>query len=431
MKSLEYVSRFFAMGLWVCWYAIRYAFGRISVLARVRDTEQQKEALATYRGTVLRALLTRLGATFVKLGQVLSTRPDLLEKPVIDELRKLQDRMPPFPFAKAKATIEGDLGRPLSEIFSEFDEKPVAAASVAQVHRARLHDGREVAVKVLRPDVRHKVERDEVLLLAGARLLNLSPELALSDPVGHIKHFVDGILEQTNLKLEAANYLRFHENFAGFEGVRFPTVIPELSGEHMMTMDFIRGSKIDALPPGDHRWLARRTQEVILKMCFVDGFVHADLHPGNLMIDDAGHLVIFDVGLVKSLGGDLFLQFIDFTKCLTMGTPRDFVIHMKRFHSYATNVDWVAFETDMAALVSHFRKLNAGELEIGGLANDLFALGRRHRVRPPADLALIIVGMITAEGIGKQLHPNNNLLEATAAYLMPLLAGRGLSLASA
>jgi len=429
VKVLEYVTRFFAMGLWLCWYGLRYFLGRIRILARERDPETRATALASYRGTILRAALTRLGATFVKLGQVLSTRPDLLEKPVIDELRKLQDRMPAFSFEKAKRIIEEDLGKPLESVFTEFDRKPVAAASVAQVHRARLPDGREVAVKVLRPDVRHNVARDEAILIACARALALSPELALSDPVGHIKHFVDGILEQTNLNLEAQNYQRFHQNFAGFPGVRFPTVIPELSAERVMTMEFIRGSKLDALPPGDHRWIAIRTQEVILKMCFVDGFVHADLHPGNLMLDGAGDLVIFDVGLVKHLTGDLLLQFIDFTKCLVAGGPKDFVNHMKRFHSYATNVDWDGFEQDMGSLVKHFRALSTATLEIGGLANDLFALGRRYRIRPPAGLALIIVGMVTAEGIAKQLHPDNKLFEAVAAYLLPLLAGRGLSLA--
>lgn len=152
--------------------------------------------------------MTMPGATFIKIGQVMSSRPDLLAPEVIAELKVLLDQLPPFPFARARALIEADLGKPLERIYAEFERVPLPAASVAQVHRARLPGGREVAVKVLRPNVRRQVERDSAVLLFFARLLALHPTLRINDPVGHVRHFT-AILRQTDLRVEAANYEQF------------------------------------------------------------------------------------------------------------------------------------------------------------------------------------------------------------------------------
>jgi ubiquinone biosynthesis protein len=172
-------------------------------------------------------------------------------------------------------------------------------------------------------------------------------------------------------------------------------------------------------------------QGVFLKMCFDDGFVHADLHPGNLLLLENGDLAIFDVGLVKHLREDVLLQTVDFTKCLVMGSPRDFVAHLRRFHAYRTDVEWAQLEKDVEGFLAHFRRQNVAELELGALINEILALGRRYRVRPVADFALVMVAMVTAEGLGKQLNPEANLFRDTAAFLGPVLARRGLSLASA
>jgi ubiquinone biosynthesis protein len=418
------------MGAVLWWFLLGYAAGRLGRLF-IRDLAARRRSVAHLKGATLRRAFAALGACFVKLGQVLSTRPDLLEPEIIDELRQLQDRMHAFPFAKVRGIVEGDLGRPLAEHFADLDETPVAAASVAQVHRGHLADGTEVAVKVLRPDIREKVERDAAILIALARVVAWHPTWRLSDPVGHLRHFVAGILEQTDLRLERANYELFRTNFTGTQGVCFPAVYPALSAERVMTMEFMRGQKVDALPAGDHRELAGRLQRVVLKMCFVDGLFHADLHPGNVLITAAGDICIFDVGLAKRLTEDVLLQFMDFTKCIAMGSPQDFVAHIKKFHTYIADVDWAALERDVTAFLAHFRSQSIGDLEMGELMNEVFALGRRYRVHPLPDLALVIVGLVTAEGIGKQLHPGNNLFVYISAYLMPLLAGRGLALAPA
>ena len=406
---------------------VLYGVARLGLLLFVWGPRRSR-TLARLRGVTLKHTMSALGATFIKLGQVMSTRPDLFPPEIIDQLRHLQDRLPPFPFRRTKAALEADFHQPVSELFSEFDEKPVAAASVAQVHRGRLRDGREVAVKVLRPGVRRQVERDAVILIGFARLIALHPTWRRSDPVGHTRHFVDAIHDQTDLKLEADNYLRFRKNFFANPNVKFPEVYPELSSSRVLTMEFVRGTKIDALPVdlsvAARVKLADVVRLAMFKMCFEDGFVHADLHPGNLVVQDNSRLVIFDVGLAKLLHEDVLLQFIDMSKCIAMGTPEDLVAHLRRFHTYVGEIDWAALRVDVEAFSSKFRAKDAAKLEYGELIGEMFAIGRKHRVRPVTDMMLVFVALITAQGIGKMLEPQHNVFGAVAQYLIPILMKR-------
>jgi ubiquinone biosynthesis protein len=427
MQVVGFLARGTVIWLVEIWMLLRYAGGLLLLPPGPSSDEEDERAIAALRGRVLRQAMETLGATFIKLGQVMSTRPDLFAPELIAELRKLQDKLPPF--EGARETIEAELGRPIGEAFAELDPTPIAAASVAQVHRGVLHDGTEVAVKVLRPDVRVKAERDGRILLFWARVLELvSARARHAELVQHLAHFVDGIVAQTDLRLEAKNYDRFRENFRRYRRVRFPKVYAELSGERVMTMDFVRGEKVDAiprdqLPPG----LAPRLREIFLKMCFEDGFLHADLHPGNFVVAPDGTVTFFDVGLVKQLSEESLEYYIDFNRCLVMGDVADLMHHLRTYHSYVEGtVDWAELERDVARFGEQWRTRSSKELEMGVLIDEVFRIGRKHGVRPRPELTLMMVGVVTAEGIGKQLDPDVNSFQEVANFLLPVLARRNM-----
>jgi len=403
---------------------IWYGAARLTIVGE--SEEHEKRRVARLRGRVLRWAMETLGATFIKLGQVMSTRPDLFPAETIAELKMLQDRLPAFP--DARAVVEKELGRPIEEMFTSFDDVPVAAASVAQVHHAVLPDGSEVAVKVLRPDVRARAEGDaEILLFYAGILMRLDERAAHAELTGHLEHFVAGILEQTDLRIEAANYEVFRKNFKRVKKVRFPKVYPELSGERVMTMEFLRGEKV--VPEHKERFpdLPGRLREAFLKMCFEDGFLHADLHPGNFVIEKDGTIAIYDVGLTKQLSEESLVYYIDFNRCLVMGTVEDYMRHIRSYHSYmAGAVDWDELEKDIAAFSAEWRSLNAAELELGGLIQKIFDVGRKHGVRPRTEMTLMMVGVVTAEGIGKFLDPGVNSFQEVSNFLIPVLARRGM-----
>jgi len=398
---------------------IAYGFGRIGTW--FVPQARRVAAIGRLRGRSLRRGMTWLGATFIKMGQVMSTRPDLFSPEVISELRQLQDRLPPFAFAEVQRALPPSLVADLVEL----DETPVAAASVAQVHRGRLRSGEEVAIKVLRPNVRIQAERDAALLLFAARILGLLPSVKRSNPVGHTAAFVSGIIEQTDLRVEAAHYQRFRTNFASTPTISFPAIFPSLSGERAMVMEFVRGRKVDGpLSAAERASAARIIRAATFKMCFDDGFLHCDMHPGNMLLRDDGVLILFDVGLAKLLDDRVLSQFIDLTKCLTMGAADDVVAHLERFHEYVGNIDWVTLRSDVELLIARFRSQDAGQLEYGDLIGSLLALARKYEVRPITDMMLVFVAMITAQGIGKQLDPDANIFGEVAAALMPILMRR-------
>jgi ubiquinone biosynthesis protein len=404
-----------------------YGVRRLGTLT-ISDKRARRKEVARLQGSMLRTAMSWLGACFVKLGQVMSSRPDLFEPEMIGELRSLQDKLPPFGFDKVRTLVEGELKQPLENVYSEFDQEPVAAASVAQVHRARLKGGPEVAVKVLRPNVRAQVQRDGAMLIFGAKVLALHKTIRLSDPVGFTREFVDGLIRQTDLRIEATNYEQFRTNFQHNTNLTFPAIHSELSHEKILTMEFVRGIKLDSLTPeqlSNKRLIADTLRSATMQMCFVDGFMHADMHPGNMVMRDDGKLVLFDVGLATRLTPQILEMFVDLTKCIAMGTPDDTIHHLKTYHVYGENVDWDQMRVDLEAFGRKFRVLDVSKLDYGQLVGEILAIGRNYHVHPVPQLALVIVGMVTVQGIAKMLAPEVNDFQEMSKYLVPLLMKMG------
>ena len=272
----------------------------------------------------LRKVFEELGPTFVKLGQMMSTRPDLVGERMADEFTKLQDDTQPFDFETVKMIVESELGKPLSEVFQSFEDEKLAAASIGQVHRAVLPDGTMVAVKVQRPGIQDTVDKDLVIMHHLADLINKRvPSLRVFNVPEIVEEFDKSIHKEMDYELEARNTLNFQANFADNEGIHAPTIFPEHSTSLVLTMEFIQGTKMSEVleaPEGfDNKLLAERVAKSYFQQILMDGFFHADPHPGNLYVLEDNVLCYIDFGMMGHIDhefmqnlGELFIQVIEY-----------------------------------------------------------------------------------------------------------------------
>ncbi|MDE2614138.1 MAG: ubiquinone biosynthesis regulatory protein kinase UbiB [Burkholderiales bacterium] len=379
------------------------------------------------RGQRLRQGLERLGPIFVKFGQVLSTRRDLTPPDVADELAKLQDRVPPFPAATARVLVERAFGRPIEALFEQFDAEPVASASIAQVHFARLKGGREVAVKVLRPGMLAAIEQDLTLLHTLARWVErLSADGRRLRPRDVVAEFDAYLHDELDLVREAANAAQLRRNMAGLDLVLVPEMIWELCTESVIVMERMRGvpiSQIERLCEAgvDIRKLARDGVTIFFTQVFRDGFFHADMHPGNIQVSlDAetfGRYIALDFGIIGTLTETdkqyLAHNFIAFFR-------RDY----KRVAELHIESGWVPAGTRVDALESAIRAVcephfdrPLKDISLGQVLLRLFQTSRRFNVRIQPQLVLLQKTLLNVEGLGRQLDPELDLWSTAKPFL--------------
>lgn len=405
-------------------HGVLWLFGWLGLLLALRG----KAARQAWFAERLAALLIALGATFVKVGQIMSTRPDLFPPHIIRALTRLQDDVGAFAWRHVERTIEEDLETPVELAFASFERTPVASASVAQVHRATLPSGEAVAVKVRRPGLDDLVSFDLGVMRLGARLIALVPSFRLLAPVESVDEFGRAIRAQLDLRIEARNNERFTAAFANDPDIGFPTLHPELCSRRVLTMGFVDGAKVLEAPAklgADPGRLARIGFRTLLKMIFADGFVHADLHPGNILVDARGKVIILDLGLTAELDADAKGTFAKFFAAWANRDGKVMAKLMFEGSPSAKIADYAAYERDVLAFVDRYHGKPLGEVKVSTVAFDMMNILRRHRVRANATYTMCNVAIAVTEGIGKQLDPRLDLVQEALPFFATLdLSGR-------
>ena len=371
-------------------------------------------------GVQLRLVLEKLGPTFIKFGQMLSTRVDLLPMGVAMELKKLQDAVPPEPEAVVRKVLEAEFKCPLTGeggAFAAFDAEPVAAASIAQVHFAELPDGRKVAVKVRRPGIRKTIDADLALLKMLAGLFDrYFPEYRRLKAPQVVDEFAATIRGELNLRAEAAHASRFAENLADIDGVYIPRVIWDYTHAAVLTTERISGISIDekqALEAAGHDCLAlcERAATLFFHMAFVDGYFHADMHPGNIFVADNGDIILVDFGIVGRLDvksrrylAEMLLAFL----------KRDY----QRAADVHLEAGYVPTDTDMSAFADALREIAEpifnrplAEISLAELLMCMFAVTERFRMETQPQLLLLQKTMVVIEGVARELSDQANIWE--------------------
>jgi len=415
MAKLTLIPRFIWIALVFMTVVPRYVWRRAT---GGKLDERGRDAL---RGEVLATTLERLGATFVKFGQILGSRADLLPPGMIEQLSRLQDSVPALPFETIEEVLSVELSAADRARIVAIDAVPVAAASVAQVHAGTLDTGERLALKVQRPKARGQIERDLAILTMGAWLLDKIPSMHLLSLPGAIERFGVALADQLDFRLEAENNRRLAENFKDFKGVRFPDLHDEFCTERVLAMEFIEGCKATDAEQVEgrkiRRRLASRGGEAILKMVFSDGFVHADMHPGNILLQDDGTLVFIDLGMVAEIPPDLMLPWIETFQALG---GNDGVAAARLFYVYSPFVgtkDYAAYERDTVEFFDQFDNKTLGEVEVGEVVGGMMNILRRHKIQVDPVFTVVNIGVLVAEGLGKQLDPDIDLVTMALPYL--------------
>jgi ubiquinone biosynthesis protein len=381
-------------------------------------TFRPRAARKAWFARCLVGLFRSLGATFIKVGQIMSTRPDLLPPHIIGALEALQDNVGPFPYHQVQRTLLEDLGEPPEVLFAEIQPQPIASASVAQVHKARLHDGRVVAVKVRRPKIEQVMGFDLGVMRMFARVMSLLPSIRLLAPVESVDEFGRGIRLQLDFRIEAANNRRFRQNFEGDREVVFPLLVDERCSERVLVMDFIEGEKILNFrkTSSDPKKLAAIGFRVLLKMIFEDGLVHADLHPGNILITRDSHVAILDLGLVGELDQAHKGAFARYFAAWAQGDGKTMAKIMTDYSPSRKIPDYPGFENAVVEFVKRYHGKRLGEVEVSKVFFDMMNILRKFRVRVNPTFTLVNIAIAVTEGIGKQLDPEVDLMTAALPF---------------
>ena len=375
----------------------------------------------------MRMCFEELGPSFIKLGQLLSTRPDLIPMEYADEFKKLQDQVSPLPFGEIKKVLQAQFGD-WTQVFEEFDEIPQAGASIAQVHGARLKDGTEVVVKVQRPGLREIIDDDVSILYMIADLLQKNFEkLEIFNPTGVVDEFFKSLELETNFIVEANNLRRFAENFSSNRNIVIPKVFLEYTGRNILVMERLRGQPLHAL--GEmalelKEKLIRRGIRAFFQMVFQHGLFHGDLHGGNLFVLEDQRIGLIDFGVVGRIGTKTSNSIASMFIALATEDYERLAYEYIDLAPYSERTNGDQFARDLRALIAPYFGLSLKNVNFGQLLMSSTSLAARHHLQLPSELMLFFKAIVTVEGLGRQVIADFDLLSYGLEFANELVGAR-------
>ncbi len=376
----------------------------------------------------IRMAMEKLGPTFIKLGQILSLRPDFVSKEYIQEFEKMQDRVPEFTYEEAKSIVETELGKSLHSVFKSFDKKPIASASLSQVHKAILRNGKIVAVKIQRPNIRAVIEKDIRLMLHIASILEEHfPEAKKIHTTRIVEEFARWTEQELDFRNEAKNAIRFRQNFLNNNHIVIPKVYNEYTTSKLLVLEFLDGTELNQIGAlesvknkDDIPKIVTYGFEAILTQVFIHGFFHADPHPGNIFILKNGKIGLVDFGIVGHFNENLKNKSIALFTGIIEGDS-DRII--KTFLEMGMNIEQInydAFKDDLEQILAEMKDTSVSDVKISYILDDLLNLALKHQVRMPVDFVLFGKTIATLEGVALKYNPNFKIIESSKPLIKKL-----------
>ena len=375
----------------------------------------------------VRMAFTELGPTFIKLGQFLSTRPDIVGVPLADELSNLQSNVPADPTETVQATIESEMQRPLAQLFMHFQAEPIAVASIGQVHRATLPDGSEVAVKVRRVGIEQTIETDLDIIAGLAQLIDKLEDFRAYQPQVFARDMAAVLRSELDFVNEQENMLQFRRMFRQSSRVRIPRPIPGMCSPKMLTMEFLRGIKVSDVNSSldcDRDLIARSGAQTYLQMIFEHGLFHADPHPGNLLILEDSVIGLLDFGNVGRLSETLRLDMQILLYSIVTDDQTQLARVVRRIGNTPVGLDEQQFMKDLAQFVGRYSTQELAEFQTAAALQDFVRIVREHKVTLPGDVATLVKVLVTLEGTSRLLSPEFNLMQVMRPFLRRMMLQR-------
>lgn len=414
---------------------IKYGFGYIVEKVGIilpkgiaREKPDMNDKMTAPQKVVM--MLQELGPTFIKMGQVLSTRPDIIPEGYIKELKRLQDDVTPFSFEEAKHQIEEELESDLPHTFLSFDEIPLAAASIGQVHRAVLKNGREVVVKVRRPDIDKMMAADLEIILNLTRLVEKHiPETRFYDPVGKVEEFTEAMYKELDFTREGFNIDKFRQNFEGDETIYVPQVFWEATTQKILTIEYIEGYKVTqsskiAEKGLDRSLIAENGAKAMMKQIFIHGFFHGDPHPGNILIMPDGKIAFIDFGMMGRIDKYTKYQLAELIIGVINKDTEKIVGVLIELSQIEGEVNTVDIELDVEDLIERYYGKSLKNMNMSKLLNEVFTIVAKYRIILPSNFTLLLKSLITIEGVGLELDPDFNIFEVAKPFVNKMLRER-------